>query len=451
MVHVISQLNAVRDAGIVERILIANSRTNMSEVNAMDYEHTGLLSKLKELRHLNKPFVVRSGAANWTVVQRWGDTASLLQQAKIEEEKFPNRKYTVYKPELDGHLNQSHAAPFGYMSFHKYLLNARRNKLYLLGVPDRSGRGASPFEMKKGELAPPIFAEDIDNDSGVTLFASVFQGSTACRRHVFFNSAYSFTNLHYDTDWNTYVCVLGTRRWTIAHPGHAGIVGAAGGGASYSLLRPTKGIDGLKLNRLAHLVKFLKVDLKAGDVLCVPPTWWHVVEGVTDGFSCGINWFYTFPTIDVRSPSDSGWDWMHPPSQRLLLKASFMSSMNECSLSDMGGNSPTSDADEPLQPSLAGRGLQECGDADFVQRLGVEISDMFGYIPKVVHMLVSQMKFGCQDFMISRQLGRIILNSCHADQASLVQFEALCRTAVELLESRRTIHEASELIKKRKR
>ena len=282
----LSQLNTVRDAALVERLLIANTRTEVQEIDALSFHSKDSLShELQKLIRNNKPVLVRQAGVGWKVVQKWGNPDTLLRQAHREEEEYPHRKYTAYKPEADGHLNQSHAAPFGFMSFHKYLQTARKNRLYMLGVPDKAGRGASPFELRKGETTPPIFADDIDSDDGPRLFSNLFSGAIASRRHVFFNSAYSFTNLHYDTDWNTYLCVLGKRCWTIAHPDHSALIGAANGGASYSLLRPTKGISGLNSHRLAHLIKFVRVELNPGDVLLVPPTWWHVVEGLTDGFS----------------------------------------------------------------------------------------------------------------------------------------------------------------------
>lgn len=55
--------------------------------------------------------------------------------------------------------------------------------------------------------------------------------------------------------------------------------------------------------------RFITVDLSAGDVLIVPPRWWHVVEGSlpSDGtprLSAGINWFFTYG--DVAGTSGFG-------------------------------------------------------------------------------------------------------------------------------------------------
>ena len=426
----IAQLNSIRDASSVERILIANSRTNVAEIDSSQYDKASLQSRLSELRATNKPFVVRNVGKSWNVVKRWGNRDELMTQAKKEADLFPNRKYTVYRPEPDGHLNQSHAAPFGCMTFQKYLATARANKLYLLGVPDKSGRGASPFEMRKGESIPPIFADDIDNDEGPNMFSRLFCGSTACRRHVFFNSAYSFTNMHYDTDWNTYLCVLGCRRWTICHPGHSPIVGASNGGASYSLLRPTKGVGGFASSRLAHFIKFVIVDLTPGDVLCVPPTWWHVVEGMTDGFSCGINWFYTFPRIEVGSKNDVGWKWMHPASEQLHLKPSMMSSMTPLE----ERNRHVVLDDDAIQPETVANDLAKCTDNGFVTNLVKRVKNLYGQeYPQNFQSLVNEMDKSRPDSTLARQLGQIIFNSCSADKAAATEFSLICDTALQIL------------------
>ena len=449
-VSILPQLSSVRDSDLVERLLIANSRTAVYEVNAADHrDERSLKAKLVVMLKYNKPIVVRGAGRNWKVVKRWGNPDELLAQAKAEEDKFPNRKYTAYQPQPDGHLNQSHAAPFGFLTFYKYLKSARAQKLYLLGVPDKSGRGASPFELKKGESAPPIFAEDIDSDDGPKLFISLFNGSLAIRRHVFFNSAYSFTNLHYDTDWNTYLCVLGRRAWTIAHPDQSPFIGAANGGASYSILRPTNGMAGMQSSRLAHLIKFVRVELEAGDVLCLPPTWWHVVEGLTDGFSCGINWFHTFPKIDTTSPLDEGWSWMNANSRDLIMKASMQSAM---SMSVHTAESISEDEEEPLkQPPGAGEGLRHCSDSKFVDSLFSEVQGVYGTTPYELSVLRPMMCTNAGDHSIARQLLRIAVNSCVRDNAPVTRFSLLCTEVARILSKRNEVLSAEIPLKKRKR
>jgi hypothetical protein len=219
MVRLIGQLNSVRDPSLVERILIANSRTYVGEIDAHDFiTQESLMKRVREMKDDNKPFVVRHAALQWKVVQRFNDAQALLEQAKLENDSAPDRKYSVYQPESDGYLNQTHAAPYGFMTFYQFLIKAKQKGLYLLGgmlvsvnlfrilVPEKDGRrGASPFEMRKNDTSMPIFAQDIDSDPLPQAFIGMFTGSLSSRRHVFFNSCRSRTNLHYDTDANMYV------------------------------------------------------------------------------------------------------------------------------------------------------------------------------------------------------------------------------------------------------
>lgn len=427
----LTQLNAVRDSALVERLLIANLRTTVAEIDSDHFEDdmSGLELSLKTLIESNRPFVVRNGGRRWKIVQRWNDPEQLLANAKLEEKLFPNRKYTVYEPEPDGHLNQTHAAPYGFMTLHKYLRTARMKKLYLLGVPDKSGRGASPLECKKNEKSKPVFAEDLDSDDGPRIFENLFQGYLDAKRHVFINSSYSFTNLHYDTDWNTYLCVLGKRAWTIAHPHHSRVLGAANGGASYSVLRPTKGEEGLSDSRLAGLVKFIRVELDPGDVLCLPPTWWHVVEGITDGFSCGINWFYTFPTISTRSPLDEGWKWtLQENAVTVVSNASAsMTSGRTVAVLDSHTNQPNAGCE---------RGLNACADKEFMGQILDEVETLFGCTPAEFSSVHPFMDSSRSDFMLARQLMRICLNSVKNDGSPLPLFDGLCREVSHILEKR---------------
>lgn len=134
MVKMIRQLNSVRDPSLIERILVANSRTCVTELDASEFKSIeSLMETVKARRDDNKPFVVRRAACNWKVVKRFNDPVALLEQAKLEHDLTPDRKYSAYKPEKDGYLNQTHAAPHGFMTFYQFLLKGKENGLYLLG------------------------------------------------------------------------------------------------------------------------------------------------------------------------------------------------------------------------------------------------------------------------------------------------------------------------------
>jgi hypothetical protein len=432
MTYVIQQLNTIRDPLSVERILIANSRTEVREVLSSDIgDPVRMRSDLLLLLSANKPFVIRQGGREWAIVKRFNDFGSLLQQAQRESITHPDRKYTVYKPDTDGYLNQSHAAPFQCMTFLKFLTTGKKDRLYLLGVPDKNGRGASPFDPKKTETDPPIFAYDIDSDLGPKMFTDIFADALSARRHVFFNSGRSYTNLHYDTDWNMYLCAVGKRRWYLAHPDQARILGASNGGASYSNLHPNRGIQGLKTNRLAHLVKFVQVDLDSSDLLFVPPTWWHVVEAPLDEFSSGINWFFTYPTISTKSHLDGGWTWA-TQENTAQLTPSAMGALDP--VNPLDGHDPIGSFEN--QPDVAGRDLNKCVEEGFVEDISDQIKKEYKCHPEAFGRLQPQMAESFSDYLMARQLVSVAFNSCRADHADSARFDSLCCVIADILAKR---------------
>ncbi len=417
------ELNTVRDADMVERILVANSRTVVDVFEAPVSIH-----ELSRLKDRNRPFVIRKYGQNWKVVKKWGNSDILLAEANLEQSLHPNRKYTVYKPEPNGHLNQSHAAPYGNMSLFKYLSCARANKLYLLGVPDKSGRGASPFEAKKGDINQPLFAEDLDSDGALQKVLGIFHDAEAIRRHVFINSDHSFTNLHYDTDWNMYLCVLGSRTWSIAHPLQSKIVGAANGNGSYSKLQPTAGVRGLSQSRLGHMVKFVTVELFPGDTLFVPPTWWHVVEGMHGGFSGGINFFFTYDKIDIKSPLDRGWAWLDDDASDLHALQHSKHTLNRANTRSL---------------------LHLANEGDFDKKISTWTADISS--SSLFREVMSHCSQGCTDWKLCRQLLCVAVKSWLSEGADGESLQALCNELLCILERRRLLLGSGRNSSKRKR
>ena len=445
MTRLINQINAVRDPPMVERILIANSRTIVRELDSVAFEHEDdLMKQVAEYIADNKPFVVRGGAKNWKVVSRFNNFDALLDQAKMESDLLPDRKYTAYKPDADGYLNQSHAAPFGFMSFYKFLTTGMKNQLYLLGVPDQTGRGASPFEKKPNDAKPPIFSEDIDLDPGPHRYTMLFTTAMAIRRHVFFNSSRSYTNLHYDTDWNMYLCALGRRRWYIAHPEHAKLLAANNGSANYSKLQPSKGITGMESVRLAHLVKFATVNLETSDLLFVPPTWWHVVESPFHGFSCGINWFFTCPIISTVSRIDRGWKWAMSPDSVLISPTTMGAS------STMIEQLPEREEDSVVDPGIARQSIPACSGDSFVREIEAKIISMSSRLPSCYSMLKPKLNCTAPDFMIARQLVAVAVMSIKQDGYNDDRFRLLCEEITGILERRATSFQTVARPNKRK-
>jgi hypothetical protein len=289
---VLSKLTRSRSDEVVE-ILETNAKTGYIETKAIPTELELI------------PIVVRRALASHPFVATWQDEAKVTELAKEEEQATPSRKYTIYRPEDDGCLNQSDKMQDCSCSFAKFLTSAKKSKtaMYLLGVPDLKGKqGASPLERLPTEVDAPVFSRDLDERF---FFHDLYTEAKKVRRNVFFNSGYCYTNLHFDTDANAYLCASGRRRWRLCHPDQGRFLTCDKIHANKSILRPTTG-DFAK-SPLAALVKFVEIELEPGDVLLVPSGWWHVVEGGVGqkpgSFSCGVNWFFEMPqTVTKTAP-----------------------------------------------------------------------------------------------------------------------------------------------------
>ena len=257
---------------------------------------------MADFRYVGVPIVVRGALAEHEFVRNWMDEEKVKEMAREEEKLASHRKYTVYSPEPDGCLNQSDRMQECAVSFNRFIQLAEKETtrpLYLLGVPDVKGKhGASPLEQLACESIPPVFSRHLVDDRKF-FFYDFYKEATAVRRNVFFNSGYCFTNLHFDSDANAYLCASGRRRWSLCHPRQAQFLTHDKPNSNRSTLRPTT--KDFSKFPLASLIKFVHISLQPGDVLLVPSGWWHVVEGGVDqlpgSFSCGVNWFYELPVL----------------------------------------------------------------------------------------------------------------------------------------------------------
>lgn len=63
---------------------------------------------------------------------------------------------------------------------------------------------------KSTKVYRPVFASDLDKAGDTSILGDLFGNDCVdSKRHLFFNAAYCYTNCHYDTDWNVYLCARG--------------------------------------------------------------------------------------------------------------------------------------------------------------------------------------------------------------------------------------------------
>ncbi len=281
-------------------------------------------SEMAQLMAVGQPVLMKGAMKNHVVLQTWADMSKIVELAEKESQVEPVKKYTVYEPDVNGFVDQSFKQHSKMESLHKFLTTAPKTKSrYLLGVPDEKGQlGNSPFENKPGISVALPLAENLANCPDFSVW---FPRGTKIRRNLFLNSGYSVCGAHYDTDANVYLAAKGTRRWRLCHPGQADHLRDGG----MTDANRTKFHPMLNVNmKIAPLVKFLTIDVEEGDLLYVPPQWWHVVEGGIGNqpgeFSCGINWFFTVELTghipdtyleDVRSVSEDAFS--SPLAKRL--------------------------------------------------------------------------------------------------------------------------------------
>lgn len=285
-----------RTAEDVVKTLIANFSTHVKE-------YTGPMNDdlLKELlKNINDfPQVIRGGMKFSKLVTALGDEKEFRSMAEKDKSQNPKRRYTVYTPDKQGCTNQS-TASHELMTMIDFLSVAVHQNKYLLGVTDKEGkRGASPFERLPSDPEAPVFASVLFDEELFFVKLYNLAGYSLVKPSMFLNSGFSMTNFHFDSDGNAYVCASGKRRWTLCHPDQGSRMTELPNKNYSNTIRPTlpEFSDALHVRAL---VKFVSVDLFPGDVLFVPPGWWHVVEGGVDSqpgsFSCALNWLFQPPS-----------------------------------------------------------------------------------------------------------------------------------------------------------
>lgn len=238
-----------------------------------------------------EPVVLRDALTRWSLFQELRQASSVLAKMSL---------LMPHLGERPARFTATHTKDGGYLGYAEDLCS--RNTPMLSAPLEEFGRrlerahvGADDevlyLQSRAVEWMGPLAAE-------LRRLASTLQLATG-RANLWVGSGGQVVNLHHDDKLN-FICVLeGVKRVALFPPEACGdlypgpLDSSLGAPASYvRLLRP----DPAQFPRFSRALQHAQLAvLEGGDILCLPPFWWHHVESY--GFNVMLNgWFATGPS-----------------------------------------------------------------------------------------------------------------------------------------------------------
>lgn len=227
---------------------------------------TDQLKDFKTLsRNLSSPVLIRGGLKDSTACQKWDfDYFSQGYSDKkivcVNDSSVENTNESLKKGEL---LEGS------FKTLGSVIQNIKQGgRNYISNV--------SEFLQTNPELVEEL--EIINLIENITK-ASKFSRFNYMFSQIFMGNSHSVSGLHCALGTNLFVNVLGQKEWTLIHPKYT------------SLLKPTVNPYGLfaiseqdifNPEDISQKIPHIRVTLDPGDVLFVPPWWWHAVRNESD-------------------------------------------------------------------------------------------------------------------------------------------------------------------------
>lgn len=233
----------------------------------------------REYEYAGRPVVITGAMEGWRAMRLWSPqyfAETMAEQplpVSICEEEPPDDA-----PFSAEQLMRSRVVP---MVMRDYLeeMNAGKRRSYVPGMPLRKH-----LPMLLGDIEEPIYREE---------------GSTASPR-IWFGSKV-VGPLHYDPSANLHGIVYGGKRFTVFDPGQLSLLypssmfSAVPHMSRASLAKP----DYARFPRLKK-ARPRVIELRPGDMLFLPPGWWHQVTTPTPTISIDFPWTNT-PNLGIAS------------------------------------------------------------------------------------------------------------------------------------------------------
>lgn len=219
----------------------------------------------------SKPVIIEGATENWKALSSWTDDylKSVIGATKVRVEVSSNNYFPSLQdgPKTERQYRQISFADYvGFISSE----NTRADKYYL--------SDSSLFEKF------PILAADIG-------YPAFLDKRLTLRNSWWFGAAGTITPLHYDLVYNLIVQVRGRKRFTLFAPKQLKLL--------YPMAKSSRRAHFSRVNierpDLAAFPKFrqtvrLEFTLEAGEMLFIPPFWWHQVQSLERAISLNFWW-----------------------------------------------------------------------------------------------------------------------------------------------------------------
>jgi lysine-specific demethylase 8 len=240
------------------------SAPDLCDFDSIDQSDLSLESFWTKYLFTQKPVIIKNGITHWPAFEKWRDVNYLTNLAGFRT--VPIELGSKYDSE-----NWSQ----GLFKFEEFL------RLYFV-EPNKDREVAYLAQHDLFEQIPRL-----KNDIKIPEYCAISESDPVIKAWI--GPKNTISSMHTDPKQNLLCQVFGEKLLILAAPENSKNLYPHDG-----ILNNTSQIDPTNLNfkefPLSKNVKFLKVHLKAGDILFIPKLWWHYVQSLTPSASVSF-WF----------------------------------------------------------------------------------------------------------------------------------------------------------------